>query len=313
MQRPRASISPAVQTRTALLMAPRARRWLAEAPQARVLNVFARACNLVDERGAVLSLVSPQHGAGPFSLVLDGELDFRALIGERDRVTVRPGELLVGGLRVDASQAQIWPARPDWGRLHAGKDRVIARLPLVSRYLLEESPAGSLAGLLREPGLDDRTDLSAALVAAAREPARRLVDGIAGGSLQAIRRAARRLAGLGPGLTPAGDDFLLGAAYALRVLYSAYQADELAVCLSEVAIPRTTMLSAAWLRAAACGEAGERWHGFLDAMTQSSSGGLIPAVRKLLSGGHTSGADALAGFAAVARCPRTLRSVPCHS
>ncbi len=152
MQRPRASISPAVQARTALLMAPRARRWLVEAPRARVLNVFARACNLVDERGAVLSLVSPQHGAGPFSLVLDGELDFRALIGERDRVTVGRASCSSGDCGWMPARRRSRPARPDWGRLHAGKDRVIARLPLVSRYLLEESPAGSLAGLLREPG-----------------------------------------------------------------------------------------------------------------------------------------------------------------
>jgi hypothetical protein len=61
---------------------------------------------------------------------------------------------------------------------------------------------------------------------------------------------------------------------------------------------RTTTLSAAWLRSAAVGEAGEPWHRLVDAAGLGDEPGLRSAIRQILAAGHTSGADALAGFTA---------------
>ncbi len=61
----------------------------------------------------------------------------------------------------------------------------------------------------------------------------------------------------------------------------------------KTAVPRTTTLSANFLRAAAAGEAVWQWHDLVN--------GRSYAINQILAIGHTSGADAWAGFMSVAR------------
>jgi len=101
---------------------------------------------------------------------------------------------------------------------------------------------------------------------------------------------AAALIGLGPGLTPSGDDYFGGVMVALHLTGRSTQADTLWRWLEPRLPARTTAISAAHLAAAAQGEAHEALHAVL--------GGADPA---LLDGvGHCSGWDALAGALAVA-------------
>jgi hypothetical protein len=72
-----------------------------------------------------------------------------------------------------------------------------------------------------------------------------------------------------------------------------------ASAVEEVIAARTTPLSAASIRAAARGECGAVWHDLLEAMQGADVPGIRTAAASIVSRGHTSGADALAGFAAV--------------
>ena len=107
----------------------------------------------------------------------------------------------------------------------------------------------------------------------------------------ALERDAEQLIGLGPGFTPAGDDYLGGVLVALHRLGRAQQARGLWRWL-EPRLARTSEISAAHLAAAAEGEAHEALHAVL-------AGEL--AVDRIAALGHTSGWDALAGIVAVAR------------
>jgi hypothetical protein len=104
---------------------------------------------------------------------------------------------------------------------------------------------------------------------------------------------------LGNGLTPAGDDFLMGAIYALWALRSPEEAHQLANLTVEMAVPLTTSLSGAWLRAAARGEAAQPWHDLVSGLIDGNKATVAGAVDQILAIGHSSGADALAGFTAV--------------
>lgn len=55
---------------TALSLAPTVNDWRADSRQPRILHVFDHASNLINERGEVLSVVTPQIGNGPFNLVI---------------------------------------------------------------------------------------------------------------------------------------------------------------------------------------------------------------------------------------------------
>jgi len=105
-----------------------------------------------------------------------------------------------------------------------------------------------------------------------------------------------QLAGLGRGLTPSGDDFILGAVLATWIIHPSKIASKLAGEVTEAAAPLTTSLSGAWLRSAGRGEAGIRWHNLFNALMVSDKTAVQESVEQLLAVGHSSGADALAGF-----------------
>jgi len=116
----------------------------------------------------------------------------------------------------------------------------------------------------------------------------------------ALGNEAAQLIGLGPGLTPAGDDYLGGVLVGLRWLGRAAQADSLWRWL-EPRLAGTGPISAAHLRAAAAGQMHEALHQLLDDLAAWEAPDLNPALERLDRVGHTSGWDALAGIVAVAR------------
>lgn len=106
------------------------------------------------------------------------------------------------------------------------------------------------------------------------------------------------MAGLGGGLTPAGDDILMGFIYSLWSYWDSGKAQGWATELVKAAVPQTTRLSANWLKAAANGQACEPWHRLVDALIQENPRNLIQAAEGILATGHSSGADALTGYVA---------------
>jgi len=130
------------------------------------------------------------------------------------------------------------------------------------------------------------------------QPALEAVDQwLAGNSLGA---EAEALIGLGPGLTPSGDDYLGGVLVALRSLGRHPQAESLWRWLEPRLAQRTSAISAAHLAAAAAGEAHEALHACLKKLFRNEDS-WNDVLSRLDSVGHCSGWDALAGAVAAAR------------
>ncbi len=115
----------------------------------------------------------------------------------------------------------------------------------------------------------------------------------------ALAEEAEMLIGLGPGLTPSGDDFLGGLMLALHHVHRETQARGLWRWL-EPRLSRTSPISAAHLAASAAGEGHEAMHEALGHLFQGRPG-WPTALDRLAAIGHCSGWDALAGATAVAR------------
>jgi hypothetical protein len=119
--------------------------------------------------------------------------------------------------------------------------------------------------------------------------------------------ATQKLIGLGPGLTPAGDDIVTGALVAANHLLPR---DDLALALRAAAtarVAKTTDLSRQILEDAIRGD----YHEYLDALVYTlitdDSEGIAYALRRLLSIGSTSGGDMAAGIATVLRALQEMR------
>jgi hypothetical protein len=253
------------------------------------LHVFDRACNLIDERGEVLSIVTPQIGDGPFNLVIEENICFSEHLGLESEISASPTQLHLGDVSVPIANAKIWNPCPDWEKLHAGKGDIGHRLSQLrmTNYPIPGMEIGFAAA---------RSDSTTADV---QSLASKLSSSLAVADLPSSLLAAWRLVGLGAGLTPAGDDYLMGAIYAVWIAHPFEVAGALAKKIADTAAPLTTSLSAAWLRSAGKGEAGILWHEFFDALLLKDRARIEESKKKILAVGETSGADALAGFTGV--------------
>jgi hypothetical protein len=121
----------------------------------------------------------------------------------------------------------------------------------------------------------------------------------AGGDISHPPEEAGALLGLGPGLTPSGDDFIGGVLIALRALGRVRTAERLAGWAEPLARERTSIISRAHLACAAGGMGAGALHETLVAIGRPGGADFAARVDAAGAAGHTSGWDALAGVAAV--------------
>ena len=238
------------------LVTSRVQRWLQNGRPARILHLFDQVCNLVDDHGEIISLASLEVGPGPFTMVM--EEDFGRHLSDIDlqqRIVIDDADksLSIGSLTISWERASLWDAMPQWSRL---QDESGTNWPVAEPF---------------------STDIESHIT--------KLLEAIAARDATGTLDRTCALAGLGQGLTPAGDDILMGIIFALWIWRP--QKDWINLMV-ETAVPRTTTLSAAFLQAAASGEATYHWHDLVNGLSGSPSG--------ILSIGQSSGNDAWGGF-----------------
>ena len=222
-------------------------------------SVFEHAINFTAPDGTFLALHGPWHLAAPFALALptwDQDLSDGDLVLD-----------LEGAQRVDLT---IRPAADGNG---------------AARDLLDEALARSAAAPLA-PGLD---------TAAGRAARSALSLAICLRDADGFLESARRLVGLGEGLTPAGDDFLVGALAALHRLGDGWPTRDVALRDAVIAhaCRSTPTVSAAFLCYAVAGQFSEPLRDLAMADTVATARAAVATLARM---GATSGADTLAGM-----------------
>lgn len=104
------------------------------------------------------------------------------------------------------------------------------------------------------------------------------------------------LIGLGPGLTPSGDDLIGGMMIALRFFERSDVAETLAQWALPLARKRSNAISVAHLEAAAKGEGAQGLHDVLVRLVSRKNRDVITCLEAIDNIGHTSGWDSLAGL-----------------
>lgn len=285
----------------------------------RIAAVYDRACTLAFPDGNVISLVLPEIGNGPLNIVVapggfpsgDGAPAALAALQPGTAVRLVDHWLEVGGLAVSLDGARTWEPRPDWERLRKYRETITGHLAHLEAHALSLAHEGSLLVLVQAdlsrnqqtsapsrpadscqptPG---QATIDESFHSVAYEAALSLRAGW-GGDLALLQAGVRQLAGLGAGLTPAGDDFLSGVMLWTWLAHPSPQS--CCEAITGVAASRTTAFSAALLRTAAAGQCSAAWHRLLAVLESGEVQILADAVERALSYGHTSGADTLAGF-----------------
>ena len=267
--------------------------------RATVHSVFRSAINLEAGR-AFLTLGNTDLGPMPNGIVIGRGPDFlhtglrsgQAVQISGKRITV-PGI----GLEIDLRAARQWDPR----LVTRAGDRSVA----VARWQRRSAFVRSIAAARARPCAGFSTGLGELLTGdgvpptgvvalLARPRLDRLASAIGARDSAIASRLASGLVGLGPGLTPSGDDALVGIAAAAAALG---KPDAVAFLrpIAEGALERTTIVAATFLRHASVGEFSGRFHDLLVALLGPDDTALIPAVDRALAWGATSGADSLVG------------------
>ncbi|NLH79218.1 MAG: DUF2877 domain-containing protein [Phyllobacteriaceae bacterium] len=283
-----------MRTRPATTIGAAAARILEQRGRGRVIAVFARSFYL--EFAAGLVCVGPtDFGPGPMHLLVDvdepGEAAEGVALG--DPAAVGGDRLRVGGAGFDFAGLAPWRApRPG-----PPSRRALARgLELLAVAVERRSPVGLgvlVGGLCRGETLSGGS--LDPLLAPAADPIAAFTAWAGAGGRDPVPDASR-LVGLGPGLTPSGDDFLAGFLVALRRLGRGGIADAAARIVVPLAATATNSIAAAHLAHAAEGETAAR---FVDLFDRIAAGDDAAAfLDRVAAVGHTSGWDGLAGMVA---------------
>jgi hypothetical protein len=198
---------------TALSASRRITPLLARSAHGSVLAAFTRSA-YVEIEGHIAVLAGARLLNGPLNVLLTirepDEQELFTGLAPTTAVTVRHGILeLDGRWEIDARQAHPWDPRltplPDAG----DRARLLNTPGIITAILEAEAPAESLARPQARPhrAQSGMARMAHALRTDDVEMARQLA-----------RQAAEELAGLGPGLTPSGDDVLAGVLTALALL-----------------------------------------------------------------------------------------------
>ncbi len=246
--------------------------------------VFPTSVYVEPSDGPFLVIHDQAHGHTPTSLIVHGArpAEWGAVPG--DAVVGLRGYLRIGAMVLDVRRVRAWRPRPV-----ARHVRTVTVEPLATLVCATTSDAFERIS-------PDCLRLAAALAA---------------GDADAVAACARVLVGNGPGLTPSGDDALVGL---LAVLHRS-GSDAIAVsartllgaCIRPL-LGRTTTISAHYLRLAFDGHFGEHLTNLLDARG-SGVDVLADLVARVRDTGATSGADALVGVVSGLRLLGELSSM----
>ena len=267
-----------------------AHRVLRSGRRGRIAAVFERCLYAVLD-DCWICVGAKDLGPGPLHILCKG-LEPQ-LFSSGLEVSIVGTTILVDGMPIaDFEAASVWapPPSPDWmlDSLQAGLAAVDAAWHLfpIERGLIASGGARSLA----QP--------SPVLAAAA--PGLSALQRLIKAGLRGQRCAPRDyteivgVIGLGPGLTPSGDDLIGGALVALASLGRLATRDALwRACRTHLG--RTNEISAAHLRSAALGYAAAALHEAICATFGGQVDRIKPALSALSRIGHSSGLDAFAG------------------
>jgi hypothetical protein len=264
-----------------------------------VHSVFPRACNVLLEDSHVVSLLAPEIGRSAHSIRVsaDKAMRFDQVFGAGDRVQLDgcSATFAPGGFAVQFESALPWRDALASIALAPGPLR-LGPAYAEACEALRRGASGLGCVFLGQVGTDT---VSQAMAKLAKTYVTRLTRATAELDAAAAGRAASHLVGAGPGFTPAGDDFLIGwlAALSLARGDDAARGKFLARFARRVAAlrSRTHPVSAQHLDDACQLRFSERLADFAAGLAQGEPLWREP-LRRLLSVGHSSGADAAAGL-----------------
>ncbi len=256
----------------------------------RVHSVFERVVNVEDQGGELYTLASRDLDNAPNTVIVDTTGFGMTGIAVNDLAVAVDRKLRVGRIAVLLEGATGWkgtlPAYP------RADSTLRDNLRIVESRLDRHGEADCVIAHRRGEGA-----FAHEATAALAHRATLLFGALSRADLEAARAHAKAMIGLGPGLTPSGDDFLVGLLAVLNIAGSPCHALR-GVCPDIIAGAErsTNAISLAALTKAAEGRVRESIATLIERLMYGAGASLVSSLDRVLAIGSTSGADIVAGI-----------------
>ena len=281
-----------------------AQKFLVLPGEAKIISVFRRSLYVENTSGQFACIGAWSIGPGPLNALCEFPdcMDLRKKIAAKGRATIQNGFIQLGpSMGIDTSRREEWKPEPlpvDWD---FGYVRRSLSFPV--ERIAKRGPREGLAPLVpyivsgeEVSGEDFFQETSWKEIADCRNW---LSDTLNGQKSLEFSSLNHKLVGLGPGLTPSGDDFWCGVMIALYALGYLEVLGKISSVILNQAAERTNKISCAHLACAARGQGAQALHEMISAMGMADEARLNSALCALDKIGHTSGWDSLAGIVCV--------------
>ncbi|MCW4040446.1 MAG: DUF2877 domain-containing protein [Candidatus Bathyarchaeota archaeon] len=272
-------------------------------------SIFQRVINITVLENRLISLVGQEVGQGPLNILVNipNHIDLSAIGIKRGDNVERIGELIVIGenvIVISTQWTELWePKRKFLANLQPLKI-IMANIEVIRDIALASGRLCGLGDLIPFAhiiGLKDiKTEKLGSVSHLALPHISSMLRAIILGHSHDIIRMTKLLVGLGPGLTPAADDMLLGLM--ISMLYISENFNETSINVNKinndivsVISGRTTIISEEFLREASVGKVNEAVASLMKNLLTSRQRELENSVRNVLDLGGTSGTDTVFG------------------
>jgi|GEM_PF-6692471 len=264
-----------------------------------VISAFSRSIYLSDQNGVILCLCDTTLPMGPFSLscefwsVLEKSLQGKIFKGAT--VANDGTHLFFSEICLKYADAEKW--QPELPEQHSMMQMRSALKRIRNMSFPSQGGLGRLLPTVLGKASSElpRDALDAALLTVGAEGLANLNTWFDLNGDYHIDAAAKCLVGLGPGLTPSGDDVLAGVMFCLHTFGQLGLLSSMRRIVLNLAEQRTNHISRAYLQASSRGFVSSMLHGVMNAICADAPD-LELRIKALTSVGQSSGFDALLGM-----------------
>lgn len=287
-----------------VLVGADAKEFLCSLGEAKIIGVFRRCLYLENSSGRLVCIGERGIGPGPLNALCEvsKDVDFSKIFSTGSSARVQNGSIyLYPEINIDVSRPEVWEPEPfpmDWDLAS-----FLHNLSFIVQWIDETGPREGLASLIANivsgEEISRKNVFQSTCWKGISDFRHWLSHSLHEGRKQGLPAGAQQLIGLGPGLTPSGDDFWCGVMIALRLLEHYKISEKIADTILSQAKERTNKISCAHLQCAAGGQGAQALHETISAMGVPDEARLNSALHALDKIGHTSGWDTLVGVVCV--------------
>jgi hypothetical protein len=283
--------------------------------KAKVHSIFKNACNLVTVKDEFITILNCDRRIYPMSVVIDGKgnLDFTALNIYKDMEFILHKRRIYNadaGIYIDVSDAKRWNSEPGLNFDPVSHSSIEKNLQSLERGINSFGKFSFIAPLLMCMGekyscLNINIQLKEELEERYKFIVERFcefIDLVIQNNFHEVSYSAKKLIGLGVGLTPSMDDFISGLMVSLIYLTKYYgirisEAYNLNSAIIRQGVEGTTRVSTEMLTFSSLGKSSQLIRSLILALLCEKDDYIIlQRVKEAVEVGETSGTDTILGI-----------------